>query len=123
MKNKIKKILAVAAMTALVGSITAFADTYISNSFQDDYGKYMFEVDYASGMRNCNEEAWGSDNYQYKILLTIYYKNIAPVDRSTKFESEYVKIDNPYEEVDDYEATIIVREGIMIRDMVTVSGS
>ena len=48
MKNKIKKILAVAAMTALVGSTTAFADTYISNSFQDDYGQYMFEVNYAS---------------------------------------------------------------------------
>ena len=123
MKNKIKKILAVTAITALVGSTTAFADTYISNSFQDDCGKYMFEVNYASGMRNCYVEAWGSDNYQYKILLTIYYKNMEPVDRSTKFESEYVKIDNPYEEVDDYKATIIVREGLMIRDMVTVYGS
>lgn len=67
MKSKIKKILAVAAMTALVGSTTAFADTYISNSFQDDYGKYMFEVDYASGMRNCNVEAWG------QIIINIKY--------------------------------------------------
>lgn len=59
MKNKIKKILAVTAITALVGSTTAFADTYISNSFQGGYGQYMFEVDYASSMRNCNVEAWG----------------------------------------------------------------
>ena len=123
MKNKIKKILAVAAMTALVGSITAFADTYISNSFQDDYGKYMFEVDYASGMRNCNVEAWGSDNYQYKIDLTTYYRDRQEEKRSTDYTPERVKISNSYDDVDSYEATIIVREGLMIRDMVTVYGS
>ncbi len=123
MKNKIKKILAVAAMTALVGSTTAFADTYISNSFQDDYGQYMFEVDYASGMRNCNVEAWGSDNYQYKIDLTTYYRDRQEEKRSTDYTPERVKISNSYDDVDSYEATIIVREGLMIRDMVTVSGS
>lgn len=123
MKNKIKKILAVAAMTALVGSITAFADTYISNSFQDGYGQYMFEVNYASGMRNCYVEAWGSDNYQYKISLTAYYRDGLEEVRSTNYTRGMAKIQNSYEEVDDYGATIIVREGLMIRDMVTVYGS
>lgn len=123
MKNKIKKILAVAAMTALVGSITAFADTYISNSFQDDYGQYMFEVNYASGMRNCYVEAWGSDNYQYKIDLTTYYRDRQEEERSTGYIKGRAKINNRYDDVDDYKATIIVREGLMIRDMVTVYGS
>ena len=123
MKNKIKKILAVAAMTALVGSTTAFADTYISDLFQDGYGQYMFEVDYASGMRNCNVEAWGSKNYQYKISLTTYYRDRQEEKRSTDYIPERVKISNSYDDVDSYEATIIVREGIMIRDMVTVYGS
>ena len=123
MKNKIKKILAVAAMTALVGSTTAFADTYISNSFQDDYGQYMFEVNYASGMRNCYVEAWGSDNYQYKIDLTTYYRDRQEEERSTGYIKGRAKINNRYDDVDDYKATIIVREGLMIRDMVTVSGS
>ncbi len=123
MKSKIKKILAVAAMTTLVGSTTAFADTYISNSFQDSYGQYMFEVNYASGMRNCNVEAWGSDNYQYKISLTAYYRDGLEEVRSTGFIKGRAKINNRYDDVDDYEATIIVREGLMIRDMVTVYGS
>jgi hypothetical protein len=123
MKNKIKKILAVAAMTALVGSTTAFADTYISNSFQDDYGQYMFEVNYASGMRNCYVEAWGSDNYQYKIDLTTYYRDRQEEERSTGYIKGRAKINNRYDDVDDYKATIIVREGLMIRDMVTVYGS
>ena len=123
MKNKIKKILAVAAMTALVGSTTAFADTYISDLFQDDYGKYMFEVDYASGMRNCNVEAWGSKNYQYKISLTTYYRDRQEEERSTGYIKGRAKINNRYDDVDDYKATIIVREGLMIRDMVTVYGS
>ncbi len=123
MKNKIKKILAVTAITALVGSTTAFADTYISNSFQDGYGQYVFEVNYASGMRNCYVEAWGSDNYQYKISLTAYYRDGLEEVRSTNYTRGMAKIQNSYEEVDDYGATIIVREGLMIRDMVTVYGS
>ncbi len=123
MKNKIKKILAVTAITALGGSTTAFADTYISNSFQDGYGQYVFEVNYASGMRNCYVEAWGSDNYQYKISLTAYYRDGLEEVRSTNYTRGMAKIQNSYEEVDDYGATIIVREGLMIRDMVTVYGS
>ena len=123
MKNKIKKILAVTAITALVGSTTAFADTYISNSFQDGYGQYVFEVNYASGMRNCYVEAWGSDNYQYKISLTAYYRDGLEEVRSTNYTRGMAKIQNSYEEVDDYGATIIVREGLMIRNMVTVYGS
>ena len=123
MKNKIKKILAVAAMTALVGSTTAFADTYISNSFQDDYGQYMFEVNYASGMRNCYVEAWGSDNYQYKIDLTTYYRDRQEEERSTGYIKGRAKINNRYDDVDDYKATIIVRDFLKIRYMFTVYGS
>ena len=68
--TKCKKLLAVTSMVALVGSVTAFADTYINENFVDGYGKYMLDVNSSSGMRSCEARAWGSDSYQYKIELT-----------------------------------------------------
>ena len=121
--TKCKKLLAVTSMVALVGSVTAFADTYINENFKDGYGKYMLDVNSSSGMRSCDACAWGSKEYDYKVKLTTVYSDGQEVVRDTGFTAGNARITSSYEWAEDYQAFMAVREGIYIKDSVWVSGS
>ena len=121
--SKCKKLLAVASMVALVGSVTAFADTYINKNFEDGYGKYMLDVNSSSGMRSCEVRAWGSDSYQYKIELTTVLYDGQEVINDTGYNNGNSYIFRSYEWAEDYQARMIVREGVYNRQTVEVSGS
>ena len=121
--TKCKKLLAVTLMVALVGSVTAFADTYINENFKDGYGKYMLDVNSSSGMRSCDACAWGSKEYDYKVKLTTVYSDGQEVIRETGFTAGNARITSSYEWAEDYQAFMAVREGIYIKDSVWVSGS
>ena len=121
--TKCKKLLAVTLMVALVGSVTAFADTYINENFKDGYGKYMLDVNSSSGMRSCDACAWGSKEYDYKVKLTTVYSDGQEVIRETGFTAGNARITSSYEWAEDYQAFMTVREGIYIKDSVWVSGS
>ena len=121
--SKCKKLLAVTSMVALVGSVTAFADTYINENFVDGYGKYMLDVNSSSGMRSCDACAWGSKEYNYKVKLITVYSDGQEVVRDTGFIAGSARITSSYEWAEDYQAFMAVRDGIEIRDKVWVSGS
>ena len=121
--SKCKKLLAVTSMVALVGSVTAFADTYINENFVDGYGKYMLDVNSSSGMRSCDACAWGSKEYNYKVKLITVYSDGQEVIRETGFTAGSARITSSYEWAEDYQAFMAVRDGIEIRDKVWVSGS
>ena len=121
--TKCKKLLAVTSMVALVGSVTAFADTYINENFKDGYGKYMLDVNSSSGMRSCDACAWGSKEYDYKVKLTTVYSDGQEVVRDTGYNAGSARITSSYEWAEDYQAFMAVRDGIEIRDKVWVSGS
>ena len=121
--TKCKKLLAVTSMVALVGSVTAFADTYINENFVDGYGKYMLDVNSSSGMRSCDACAWGSKEYDYKVKLTTVYSDGQEVIRETGFTAGSARITSSYEWAEDYQAFMAVRYGTRIRDSVIVSGS
>lgn len=121
--SKCKKLLAVASVAALVGSVTAFADTYINENFENGYGKYMLDVNSSSGMRSCEARAWGSDSYQYKIELTTVLYDGQEVINDTGYNNGNSYIFRSYEWAEDYQARMIVREGVYNRQTVEVSGS
>ena len=121
--TKCKKLLAVTSMVTLVGSVTAFADTYINENFKDGYGKYMLDVNSSSGMRSCDACAWGSKEYDYKVKLTTVYSDGQEVVRDTGYNAGSARITSSYEWAEDYQAFMAVRDGIEIRDKVWVSGS
>ncbi len=121
--SKCKKLLAVTSMVALVGSVTAFADTYINENFVDGYGKYMLDVNSSSGMRSCDACAWGSKEYDYKVKLTTVYSDGQEVVRDTGYNAGSARITSSYEWAEDYQAFMAVRYGTRIRDSVIVSGS
>ena len=121
--TKCKKLLAVTLMVALVGSVTAFADTYINENFVDGYGKYMLDVNSSSGMRSCDACAWGSKEYDYKVKLTTVYSDGQEVVRDTGYNAGSARITSSYEWAEDYQAFMAVRYGTRIRDSVIVSGS
>jgi len=121
--TKCKKLLAVTLMVALVGSVTAFADTYINENFKDGYGKYMLDVNSSSGMRSCDACAWGSKEYDYKVKLTTVYSDGQEVVRDTGYNAGSARITSSYEWAEDYQAFMAVRYGTRIRDSVIVSGS
>ncbi len=121
--SKCKKLLAVTSMVTLVGSVTAFADTYINENFKDGYGKYMLDVNSSSGMRSCDACAWGSKEYDYKVKLTTVYSDGQEVVRDTGYNAGSARITSSYEWAEDYQAFMAVRYGTRIRDSVIVSGS
>ena len=121
--SKCKKLLAVTSMVALVGSVTAFADTYINENFVDGYGKYMLDVNSSSGMRSCDACAGGSKEYDYKVKLTTVYSDGQEVVRDTGYNAGSARITSSYEWAEDYQAFMAVRDGTQIRDSVIVSGS
>ena len=121
--TKCKKLLVVTSMVALVGSVTAFADTYINENFVDGYGKYMLDVNSSSGMRSCDACAWGSKEYDYKVKLTTVYSDGQEVVRDTGYNAGSARITSSYEWAEDYQAFMAVRYGTRIRDSVIVSGS
>ncbi len=121
--SKCKKLLAVTSMVALVGSVTAFADTYINENFVDGYGKYMLDVNSSSGMRSCDACAWGSKEYNYKVKLITVYSDGQEVVRDTGFIAGSARITSSYEWAEDYQAYMAVRDGIYITGDVWVSGS
>ena len=121
--SKCKKLLAVISMAALVGSVTAFADTYINENFVDGYGKYMLDVNSSSGMRSCDACAWGSKEYNYKVKLITVYSDGQEVVRDTGFIAGSARITSSYEWAEDYQAYMAVRDGIYITGDVWVSGS
>ena len=110
-------------MVTLVGSVTAFADTYINENFVDGYGKYMLDVNSSSGMRSCDACAWGSKEYDYNVKLITVYSDGQEVIRETGFTAGNARITSSYEWAEDYQAFMTVREGIYIKDSVWVSGS
>ena len=110
-------------MVTLVGSVTAFADTYINENFVDGYGKYMLDVNSSSGMRSCDACAWGSKEYDYKVKLTTVYSDGQEVVRDTGYNAGSARITSSYEWAEDYQAFMAVRYGTRIRDSVIVSGS
>ncbi len=121
--RKCKKLLVVASMAALVGSVTAFADTYINENFENGYGKYMLDVNSSSGMRSCDACAWGSNEYKYYVKLITVYSDGQEVVRDTGYNAGSARITSSYEWAEDYQAFMAVREGIYQRDSVWVSGS
>ena len=124
--TKCKKLLAVTSMVALVGSVTAFADTYINDLFDNNnpaYGRYMLDVNSSSGMRSCDACAWGSKEYDYNVKLITVYSDGQEVIRETGFTAGNARITSSYEWAEDYQAFMTVREGIYIKDSVWVSGS
>ena len=124
--SKCKKLLAVTSMVALVGSVTAFADTYINDLFDNNnpaYGRYMLDVNSSSGMRSCDACAWGSKEYDYNVKLITVYSDGQEVIRETGFTAGSARITSSYEWAEDYQAFMAVRDGIEIRDKVWVSGS
>ena len=121
--SKCKKLLAVTSMVALVGSVTAFADTYINENFKDGYGKYMLDVNSSSSMRSCEARAWGSDSYQYKIELTTVLYDGQEIINDTGYNNGNAYIFRSYEWAEDYQAFMAVRDGVEIRHRVWISGS
>ncbi len=118
-----KPIIATMSIITLIGSITVLADTYINKDFKDGYGKYMLDVNSSSGMRSCEARAWGSDNYKYKIELTTVLYDGQEVINDTGYNNGNSYIFRSYEWAEDYQARMIVREGVYNRQTVEVSGS
>ncbi len=124
--RKCKKLLAVTSMVALVGSVTVFADTYINNPFDNNnaaYGRYMLDVNSSSGMRSCEARAWGSSDYKYKIELTTVLYDGQEVINDTGYNYGNAYVSRSYEWAEDYQARMIVREGINNKYNIVVSGS
>ncbi len=123
--KKVKKIFAVASVITLVSGVTAFADTHIYKPFNQAYkglGSYQLDVDYESGMRSCKAKAWGNDNYEYKVKLTIVYSDGQEVIQDTGYQLGEAYISRSYEWAEDYQAYMSVKHDRTITG-VNVSGS
>lgn len=108
----------------MVGGVTAFADTYQSDSFKSgDYGQWLFNVDSESGMRSCKAKAWGKSSCQYNVNLTTVFYDGQEVVNDTGFQYNNAYVSRSYEWAEDYQARMIVREGINNKYNVVVSGS
>jgi len=120
---KFKKLIAAASVVAMLGSITAYADTYINDEFKDGYGKYMLSVHCDSNMRDCEAVAWGSSSNNYCVNLVCTFYDGQEVVIDTGFLHGEARVTRSYEYTEDYVAKMYVRNGIYIRGSVTVSGS
>ena len=129
MRTKILKSLKAAVLgTAItvMSVIPAYADTYYNDTFTDTNGNYygntIFDVDYASGMRQIYAWSGGLDDCQYRVKLVTAY-SYGTEEEDTGFCDGHASISHSYEWADDYQSIHQVRSGIYIRDTKTYSGS